>query len=121
MGRRCISRLIALAVALVLTGGAATAKPMRIVSLNLCTDQVLVDLVEVRRIAALSFLARDANLSAISARARTIHQVRGAAEEVLSLDPDLVLAGTYTTPATVDLLRRLGRNVTVLPIAEIDP
>ena len=34
--------------------------PQRIVSLNLCVDQILVDLVALGRIAALSHLAADA-------------------------------------------------------------
>ncbi|MEM8596726.1 MAG: ABC transporter substrate-binding protein, partial [Pseudomonadota bacterium] len=35
-------------------------------------------------------------------------QNRGLAEEIFLLEPDLVIAGTYTTRATVGLLKRLG-------------
>ncbi len=42
---------------------------------------------------------------------------RGAAEDVLRYDPDLVLAGPFGVSATVSLLRRLGRNVVVVPLA----
>lgn len=95
----------------------AADRPQRIVSINLCTDQLLVDLVAPERIAALSRLAADPTLSAIADRARGFKLVRGHAEEVLSLNPDLVLTSEYSTPHVVSLLRRLGVNVVVVPMA----
>jgi iron complex transport system substrate-binding protein len=95
----------------------AAAAPRRIVSLNLCTDQLLVDLVPRERIAAVSFLATDRSLSAAASSLRGLKQLKGTAEEVLALDPDLVIAGEYTTGPTVDLLKRLGVNVLVVPLA----
>ncbi len=92
-------------------------KPERIVSLNLCSDQVLLDLVPKERIAALSELVVDPALSGRVALAGGVKLVRGHAEEVLALAPDLVLAGEYSTPATVSLLRRLGINVVTVPLA----
>lgn len=95
---------------------AAAAEPRRIVSLNVCIDQILVDLVDRERIAAVTFLATDPLTVVEPARAAGLRTIRGSAEEVLALDPDLVLAGRYTTPATVDLLRRLGRRVEIVPL-----
>lgn len=91
--------------------------PRRIVSLNVCTDQLVLDLVPRDRIAGLSWVAADRNVSPIADAIGGITLLRGAAEEVLALDPDLVIAGSFTTPATVDLLRRLGRRVEVVPLA----
>jgi iron complex transport system substrate-binding protein len=88
----------------------------RIVSLNVCTDQILIELVSRQRIAAVTQLASDPMVSAIPDAARGLAVTRGGAEEVLGLDPDLVLAGPYTTPATVDLLTRLGRRVIVVAL-----
>lgn len=98
-------------------GSAMAVSPKRIVSLNLCTDQLLADLVPRERLAAVSFLATDRTLSAAASRLRGIPQVRGSAEEVMALAPDLVVAGEYTTGPTVDLLKRLGVNVLVVPLA----
>lgn len=92
-------------------------KPLRIVSLNLCIDQILLDLVPRERIGGVSFLAADASMSLLADDAKGLPAVRGSAEEILALDPDLVLAGEYTTAATVDLLRRLGRRVEIVPMA----
>lgn len=97
--------------------GAPQSPPRRIVSLNLCTDQLLADLVPRERIAAVSFLATDRSLSAAARSLEGIKQVRGTAEEVLALSPDLVIAGEYTTGPTVEMLQRLGVNVLVVPLA----
>ena len=97
--------------------GALAEPPRRIVSLNLCTDQLLIDLVPRERIAAVSFLATDRTLSAYASRLQGLKQVRGTAEEVIALAPDLVIAGEYTTGPTVDLLRRLGVDLLVVPLA----
>lgn len=106
--------MAALAVSIAST--ASAAKPSRIVSLNLCTDQILLDLVPRERIAALSFLAADATMTPRAAEAEGMTLVRGSAEEVLAVDPDLIFAGLYSTPATVGLLERLGRRVVKVPM-----
>jgi iron complex transport system substrate-binding protein len=100
------------------TATQAAEPPRRIVSINLCTDQLLMLLVEPSRIAAVSHLARDPSLSALADDAQRLDVVHANAEEVLRADPDLVLAGPWTTRATVDLLRRLGRRVAIVPLAQ---
>ena len=102
---------------LVSANPARSEAPRRIVSLNLCTDQLLVDLVPRERIAAVSFLATDRTLSAAASKLLGLKQLKGTAEEVLALEPDLVIAGEYTTGPTVDLLKRLGKRVLVVPLA----
>lgn len=93
------------------------AKPQRIVSLNLCTDQILFELVDRKRIAAMFYLTADPKYSNISADVQNIPLIRGGAEEVMRLKADLVLAGPYTTKATVALLKRLGHRVVIIPVA----
>ena len=85
----------------------------RVVSLNLCTDQLLV-LLAPAKVAALSTLARDPVLSAVAAAAQTLPQVRADAEAVLVLHPDLVLAGQYGAQAAVAALK--ARGVPVLQL-----
>jgi iron complex transport system substrate-binding protein len=111
-------QLAAAALWLGLHTAAVAAPPSRIVSLDLCTDQLLVDLVPRDRIAAVTHLAADPAVSAIPEKARGIAITRGAAEDVLRYDPDLVLAGPFGVSATVSLLRRLGRNVVAVPLAQ---
>jgi iron complex transport system substrate-binding protein len=115
MLRRSLAILGLLAAALLPAPGRAAEAPRRIVSLDLCTDQLMIELVPRQRIAAVTHLAADASLSAIPERARGIPITHGGAEDVLRLDPDLVLAGPYGVRGTVDLLQRLGRRVVIVP------
>lgn len=115
--RKRILAVLGLVLTAASTAGAHATKPQRIVSLNVCTDQILVDLVPRARIAAVSILAADPSVSTVTQETRGLELVHIAAEEILALDPDLVLAGEGWTPATVDLLRRLGRRVVVVPLA----
>ncbi len=92
----------------------------RTVSLNLCTDQMLV-LLAPERIAALSVLARDPSLSAVAAQARAWPTVRASAEAVLALRPDLVLATRFGAQTTLALLRQRGTNVVEMELPEDFP
>ncbi len=89
---------------------ARPAEATRIVSLNLCTDEMLV-LLAPESVAALSPLARDPALSVVAARARKLPWVRPDAEAVISLHPDLVLAGTFGAQTVVSVLRSRGMRV----------
>ncbi|MFM9849486.1 MAG: ABC transporter substrate-binding protein [Hyphomicrobiaceae bacterium] len=117
---RCSGIALAM-LAGVLAPGPASAQahgaPQRIVTLNACADQIVVDLVPRERIRAVSHLAADPLTSAVAEKARGIPWTRGNAEEVLAFDPDLVIAGEYTTPATVALLERLGLKILKVPDA----
>ncbi|WP_072386346.1 ABC transporter substrate-binding protein [Hyphomicrobium sp. CS1BSMeth3] len=111
--------LAALALALMPASlSAQGTKPQRIVSLNLCTDILLFDLVAPERIAALSPSANDPRASPIAERVQPIRRIRGEAEEVLSLSPDLVLAAEFTAPATISMLERLKLRVVKIPMAQ---
>ena len=77
------------ATALFLLTGAAV--PRRIVSLNVCADQYLLALADPGQIAALSRNARDPELSAAADKARGIRILRNGTEEILAIQPDLIL------------------------------
>jgi len=82
----------------------------RVVSLNLCTDQLLV-LLAPEKIAALTTLARDPGLSFVAAEAKAYPVIRPSAEAVLRLNPDLVLAAPYGAQTTLTLLAQQGVRV----------
>lgn len=90
--------------------------PQRVVSLNVCTDQLAMMLAAPGQLVAVSRLARDPQASAMSAEAAAWPITPGGAEDVFRLDPDLVLAGSYTTHHATAMLRRLG-----VPVAEFAP
>ncbi|MCC5863084.1 MAG: ABC transporter substrate-binding protein [Gammaproteobacteria bacterium] len=89
----------------------------RVVSLNLCTDQLLLLLADREQIVSISWLGADPEESAYAHLAEHLPVNYGQVEQILPLAPDLVLAGSYTAPFTVALLERLGLRVLTLPPA----
>lgn len=85
--------------------------PSRVASINLCTDQLLLLLADSSQVASVTYLAKDANNS-FTADLAAQHDVNHAKiEELITLQPDLVLANEYTDPALIMLLQQLGFQV----------
>jgi len=106
-------RLLALLLALALPLGAA--RPQRVVSQTVGTDELLLALADPGQIAALSHIAQDARFSPVATEAKRFPMIRESdAESVLRFRPDLVLATTFTRPETLNLLRRAGVRLLVL-------
>jgi len=93
------------------------ASPERIVSINLCADQVLLALDPGKRLVAVSSLASDPNLSVFHETAATRMSVRASLEDVVRLEPDLVVAGTFGHGRLVAQLERMGVDVLRVPDA----
>ncbi|GJE54185.1 MULTISPECIES: ABC transporter substrate-binding protein [Methylobacterium] len=87
---------------------AAPARPARIVSMNLCADELVLRLADRDQIAAVTWLARDPRGSTVAAEAAGVPPTRGLSEEIVALRPDLVIAGAFTTRTAVGLLKRIG-------------
>ncbi|MFC0205721.1 ABC transporter substrate-binding protein [Novosphingobium soli] len=69
----------------------AVPAPRRIVSLNLCADQLVLALADRGQIAGLTRNATDPHMSAAAASARGLRVLRGSAEEIMAIEPDLVI------------------------------
>lgn len=95
--------------------------PDRIVSLNLCADQLLLALADRRQIAALTSMAKDPAMSAEAAKASGIAVSRGAAEDVLALEPDLVVVPPGWRNDRMAALKRQNYRTLVLSSAESYP
>jgi iron complex transport system substrate-binding protein len=91
--------------------------PERVVSMNLCTDQLAMMLAAPGQLVSVSHLATEVQSSSMIEEARAYPANRGQVEQVFLMRPDLVLAGTYTQVSTVDLLHRLGVEVVQVPPA----
>jgi iron complex transport system substrate-binding protein len=85
-------------------------------SLSMCTDALLLELLPPERIASLTYYSRDPGNSYQWPQAAKVRINWGTVEEVLAEKPDLVLAGTYTTPAARSLLKGLR-----WPLLEVPP
>jgi iron complex transport system substrate-binding protein len=88
--------------------------PQRIVSINLCADELLVTLADPDQIADLSIYATDPTLSYVADAAKRFRHDAAEAETVIDLKPDLILAGRFTKRATREMLGRLGYRVELL-------
>lgn len=88
-------------------------KPQRIVSLTYGTDEILTDLVDIKRIVGYSRWAGDSGISFITKDQayRVGRKVNENTEDILVLQPDLVVVSTATSRAFVEQLQNLGVQV----------
>jgi iron complex transport system substrate-binding protein len=93
------------------TGAQDAAAAGGIASLNMCTDQLLLDLVPRARIVGLSPYARDADRSWAAAKAEGLPLLSGGAEEIMVLRPSLVVGGRFGARATRAFLKARGVRV----------
>ena len=84
--------------------GAEPAPAKQVISLNLCTDQLLMALADPGQIAALSPLARDPLLSNMAEEAQTFRIIKPRSETLLQIQPDLVLTAPYEHRLTRQIL-----------------
>jgi len=96
----------------------APAPPARVVSINLCTDQLAMMIAAPGQLHSVSWLASDPRSSAMAGAAAAYPANRGLAEEIYLMQPDLVLAGNFGHRATLDMLHRLGVPVVTFPAAQ---
>jgi iron complex transport system substrate-binding protein len=107
-----LTRRVALGAGAVLAlGAAARATPRRIVSLNPCLDAILVQVADRSQIAAISHYSHDLSSSSIGPAGQTYPFTYESAEEILALEPDLVLTARHSSPATRAALAKLGIRV----------
>jgi iron complex transport system substrate-binding protein len=115
----------ALLAACALLAGCAEPAPTRvqrehptIVSLNPCTDAILDQVADPEQILAVTASSQDPRATSMAlARARRFRATGGTVEEVLALDPDMVVGSTFMAPATRASLARLGMRVETLGIS----
>ena len=112
--------------ACLLLAGCAAPPPERtgggdlptIVSLNPCTDAILAEVADPAQVLAISHYSHDPAATSLSLDdARRFRATGGTVEEVLALDPDIVVGSTFMDPATVKAFARLGVRVEMVGIA----
>jgi iron complex transport system substrate-binding protein len=106
----------AAAISLLLPASAVASPAQRIVSLNLCTDELLLRLADPSRIASVTWLSRNPAGSNVADLAERVPINYGLAEQIIASDPDLVLAGTFTTRIAVGMLKRTAIPVVEFPV-----
>lgn len=97
--------------------GAAPGVPQRVVSMNLCLDQLAILLAKPGQLKAITHFTQNPAMSVLAEQAQQYPSHTGTAEEIFSMEADLVLTGTFTNRATVAMLERLKRRVVMIPPA----
>jgi iron complex transport system substrate-binding protein len=106
------------AAALVATPAAAADRhpqkasgPQRIMSLNVCTDLLLLQIAPRARIASVTFMAPQGAAVLFPGAATGIALNHGRAEDVINARPDLILDSSLGAPLTRAMAKRVGAKV----------
>jgi len=101
--------------------GTAADAPRRVISFNLCADQLVLALADPEQIVGLSPYAADPRLSVMAKAAARYPRLDWQAESTIPLQPDLVLVGAWDRPVTRRMLDALGyRLAEVEDVSNID-
>lgn len=104
-GRLLISMLAALLVSVHVNAAE------RVVSMNLCVDKLLLRLLPLDQIAGLSYLSQNPDYSGYHEAIPKHKTHRGQVEELVQLQPDVIIAGEFGATEAVATLRHLGLTV----------
>lgn len=91
--------------------------PKRVVSINLCTDELAIPLAKPGQLVAVTFLVKDPLSSIYYKSAKPFVSHNNSLEQIVSYKPDLILASQYTPSALLNRLRQLGFKIFVVPVA----
>lgn len=109
MRRRLISLLAALVVS---TQVASAANLPRLVSMNVCADQLLLTLADPEQILGLSKFSRNGWSGDVS----RYPMLSGGAEDVLLIRPDIVVVSAFDKRSTRELLKAKGLRLAELAV-----
>ena len=89
-------------------------KPKRIISMNVSVDEILLDLIDSKRIAALTYFADDPSICSAGEKVKLVKErVQGSnIEWIVALQPELVIIPDYAM-AMIKALRAAGIRVYV--------
>lgn len=86
----------------------------KVVSLNMCADPYLMAFAAPEQILALSSLSRDPALSPFHQAAKHYPVTFGGLEDILALQPDIVIVSPYSSPMKQSLLKQYGIRVVAM-------
>ena len=113
--QRRLAFLVAM-IALALPGSTTLAATLpRLVSMNVCADQLLLTLADPEQILGLSRFARDGWQSQAGDISR-YPVLSGGAEDVLLIRPDIVVASAFDKRSTRELLKAKGLHLVELAV-----
>ena len=110
-------RAFAFAWAISLATGAGAATPLRVASLNLCTDELVLSLARPGQIVSVTHLSHDPRESALWRKARRYRRNDGSLMSAAAMRPDLVVTMGGGARDRLRITHRLGIAALDLPFA----
>ncbi len=92
------------------------AGPQRIVSIGLCTDQLLLMIADRAQIASLTTSSTDQQMSYMADAVGDIPLNNTSVEEIIPYKPDLIVGSHYAARDTTRFLRQLGYEVKLVTL-----
>ncbi len=109
-------KLIAAIYLLVMLPFDLIAAPQRIVSIGLCTDQLLLMMADRAQIASLTTSSTDQQMSYMADAVGNIPLNNASVEEIIPYKPDLVVGSHFAARDTTRFLRHLGYEVKLVSL-----
>lgn len=113
MTMRVLLAVLGLAIAV----PAGAQAPRRVITVNLCLDQMALRLAAPGQLVGVSYLARDPRISVLAEQARDVPAVRARVESILDRQPDLVIFDRDAHAAVKRLVRMAGVPILEVPWA----
>lgn len=111
-----MSRLLTLAIFTLAASVASASDLPKVVSVNVCTDQFVMLLADPAQVSSISDLSDDPQSSAMADMAGAFAKNNGRAETIVIEEPDVVVAGEWSDPALLTMLRTVGIEVVQFPV-----
>ena len=96
--------------------GPSFAAGPRVVSMNICTDQLVLAIADPAQIMGLSRFSRDTRQLWVGDQAQRYPVLSGGAEDILVLKPDIVVASEFDKRSTRELLKANGLHLVEFPV-----
>lgn len=110
-----MGRLIALVLLSLACTVCVQARPQRVASINLCTDEYLLLLADRDQILSVTKLGADIQETPLAVRAKGKLVNNGRLSSIITYKPDLLITGGYTEPFSVELAKHLHIPTLNLP------
>jgi len=92
-----------------------TRCPLKIASMSLVSDEVLLEIIDDDRVVGVTYLAENENLSNVYSEAGAIpNKLRPNLEQIIDLEPDLVVVADYIDFGFLNQVRKSGIEVLLL-------
>ena len=89
----------------------------RVISTNVCIDNILINIFGTENVVAVSNLVDDARYSHVRMLDQSIERISFDAETILSLRPSLVLISNFSNQRVVKILKDSGLKIVKVPFA----